>query len=372
MRVRSAALAAAALLALAAGPAFAQAQVPDAVRACALPAKVVWHHDPVLSLTGAVSYGSDRAAEDFVLAIMQGAAAWRGTADPETASRTIAELAAWAEAGALGSIVEVGADLSNTNSIYSLRRALIPLLMAWRDLAPAATRPDRQAIERWLDHLSDLADTDTGSRKSRGRSDAVSNRNNHSYMRATIDALRAGPAHDVGRAAKAAAIVQRAVAEMRPDGSLPLETARGDRALWYQRHALASLVFIAELLRPFGYDLYAPRPDGRSLHDAVEFLAAASETPSLVSEYAAANRNPKPGTSPDEQDLGFLQPRGHGRHYMAWFEIYQARFPDRETTRRLARLVRPSLEEARPMIDELAGGNTTCRIATGARVAVSR
>ena len=347
-------------------------EAPDAVRACALPAKVVWHHEPVLSLTGAVSYGSDRSAEDFVLTVMQGAAAWRGTADTEIAARTIAELSTWADAGALESVVEVGPDLSNTNSIYSLRRALIPLLVAWRDLAQTASPADRHKIERWLDRLADLEDTDTGNRKSRGRSDAVSNRNNHSYMRATVDALRASAAHDVARAAKAAAVVHRAVSEMRPDGSLPLETARGDRALWYQRHAVGSLVFIAELLRPFGYDLYASRPDGRSLHDAVEFLTSAIENPSIVSDYAAANRNPKPGTTPDEQDLGFLKPRDHGRHYMAWFELYQARFPDRETTRRLARLVRPSIEGARPLIDELAGGNTTCRIATGARVAVSR
>ena len=34
---------------------------------------------------------------------------------------------------------------------------------------------------------------------------------------------------------------------MRPDGSLPLETRRGARALWYQRHAIASLVVIAEI-----------------------------------------------------------------------------------------------------------------------------
>ena len=79
---------------------------------------------------------------------------------------------------------------------------------------------------------------------------------------------------------------------MRADGSLPLETARGARALWYQRHAIASLVAIAEIAAVQGYDLYALSADGRSLHQAVEFLARGLAEPALVLPYAAANEKP--------------------------------------------------------------------------------
>ena len=346
---------------------WAAPTVASDLRVCAPPPHMTWEFEPVHKLQGAESYGSDRSAEPFVLAIMQADAAWRGSADRAVADGAIKALARWADADALEDIEEVGEDRSNTNSIYSLRRALIPLLAAWADLAAVAPQPERDKVDHWLDRLMQLEDTDTGGRKGRGGPGAVSNRNNHAYMRATVDALWAVAAHDKGRAAKAADVVRSALAGMRPDGSLPLETARGARALWYQRHALASLVYIADLLQPLGYDLWAPRPDGHSLHDAVAFLAAASVDPSLVAPYAAADRNPKPGTDPSTQDLGFLEPRPHGRHYMAWFELYRARFPDSDITTRMARLIRPSLEAARPLIDELVGGNTSCRVVTGRR-----
>ena len=148
---------------------------------------------------------------------------------------------------------------------------------------------------------------------------------------------------------------------MRPDGSLPLETRRGARALWYQRHAIASLVVIAEIAALQGVDLYGYRVDGRDLHLGLRFLLDGIDDPSRVWPYAAAND--KPGPQPDyrHQDLGFLEPRGHGRHYMAWAEIYLARFPLRPESRRLTTLLtKPGF---RPMLDDYSGGDTTCMFA---------
>ena len=317
-------------------------------------------HVPVLELRGAESYGSDRAAEPFVLAVMQAAGAWRALADRAAAQAALDELRRWSEAGALERIVEVGEAQSNTNSVYSLRRVLAGLLGSWAALREAATPETRRAIEAWLTHLVTLQDTDTGSRSGRGGPGAVSNRNNHAYLRASVDALWARLAGDRERAVQAAAVVSHAVEAMRRDGSLPLETARGARALWYQRHAIASLVLAGEALAQLGHDVYAPRADGASLHDAIGFLVAATRDPSLVAGYAAADRNPRPGTQPDRQDLGFLRPRPHGRHYMAWVELYLRRFPSHPNAAPLAALVQPGLDAARPLIDEISGGNTSC------------
>ncbi|HYZ62180.1 MAG TPA: alginate lyase family protein [Acetobacteraceae bacterium] len=318
---------------------------------------------PVASLRGAESYGSDRAAEPFVLAVMEGAAAWHGLADRPSARATIAEMRRWAEAGALEQVVEVGSGQSNTNSVYSLRRALTGLLASWAVLGPAAeTGADRRTIEDWLARLVAVQDTDTGRRASRGSAQAVSNRNNHAYLRGGVEALWAVHTGDRALAARALATAREALDDMRADGSLPLETARGARALWYKRNAIASLVLIGEVLAPMGFDIWGARPDGRSLHDAVGFLVAASGDPALVAGYAAANRSPEPGTTPDRQDLGFLVPRGNHRHYMAWAEYYLRRFPKHPNAAPLAALVRPSLSAARPMIDEIVGGKASCLV----------
>ena len=63
------------------------------------------------------------------------------------------------------------------------------------------------------------------------------------------------------------------------------------------------------------------------------------------------------------QDLSFLFRRGHGRHYMAWVEIYLARFPERPESRRLLAVLARTEPSFRPMLDEYAGGDTTCLFA---------
>lgn len=346
--------------------ALSVAHAADDMRWCR-PTVPLYGYPPVLQMTGAEAYGSDRAAEPFVLAVMQAAAAWSGNKDEAAAKAIIEQMRRWAQPGALARTVEVGEDASNTNSIYSLRRALVALLAAWSDLSAAAAPSDRRAIDDWLAQLVARQDINTGGAKTRDVKPPVSNRNNHAYLRATVDALWAVKTNDARSYDRAVHTVQAALDGMRVDGSLPLETARGARALWYQRHAIASLVYIGEILAERGYDIWQPRGDGHTLHDAVTFLAAAVRDPAKVDQYAGENRNPKPGSDPSRQDLGFLEPRGNGRHYMAWVEYYRNRFPDRAAKAGLDELIRPSLEMARPLIDELAGGNTTCKFSSARR-----
>ena len=87
------------------------------------------------------------------------------------------------------------------------------------------------------------------------------------------------------------------------------------------------------------------------------------DNPDLVEAYAAADYKPGTAQDPEDQDLSFLEARGHGRHYMAWAELYMARFPDREESRRLLALLERKDPDFRPMIDDYSGGNTTCFVA---------
>jgi poly(beta-D-mannuronate) lyase len=343
-----------ALMLLAAVPARADSTV---AMACTRPAG---ERDlaPVIAVRGPAHKGTDRSIEPFALANMQAAAAWRGLRDEAAASRAVDGLVRWARSGALRDIVEAGDSQSNTNSIYSLRRALIAILGAWTDLrGSAAARAHAEEIERWLAGLVAAQDVMTGGAASRARGEATSNHNNHALLRATVAAQWAVLQARRETADSAWITARATLEEMRQDGSLPQETARGARALWYQRHALASLVYLAELLRPFGYDLWQPRSDGADLHRAVGFLLQAIDHPDGLAPYTGA-------AVAHEQDLGFLELRGNGRHYMAWAEFYRDRFPERDETKLLERLLPHIGEHGWPLIDDYVGGNATCRILT--------
>jgi poly(beta-D-mannuronate) lyase len=117
---------------------------------------------------------------------------------------------------------------------------------------------------------------------------------------------------------------------------------------------------MAEIASVQGIDLYGRSVDGKSLHDAVGFLVRAADEPELVLPYAQENQNA--GTSQDwrEQDLSFLQVRGHGRHYMAWAEPYRARFPQRSEAKALTALLDRWDPNFQPAIDDYSGGNMSC------------
>lgn len=345
------------LLLLAAGPVQGQSLVHDACR----PPAGNDDPAPILAVEGPAHKGTDRRIEPFALLEMEAAAAWRGRRDGEAADRAVGALVRWARAGALGEVVEAGAASSNTNSIYSLRRALIAILGAWMDLRHSpAGRAHAAEIEPWLARLVTLQDVTTGGEKSRARGEAMSNHNNHALLRATVAAQWAVLTGRSESADAAERTARATIASMRDDGSLPLEMARGSRALWYQRHALASLVYIGELLRPFGRDLWRPRADGADLHRAVAFLLDAMDEPGRLSAFTG-------DADGRRQDLGFLVPRGNGRHYMAWAELYRARFPGRDESRRLRALLPERGERGWPLLDDYVGGNATCRVLSSDR-----
>jgi poly(beta-D-mannuronate) lyase len=190
--------------------------------------------------------------------------------------------------------------------------------------------------------------------------DDLSSRNNHALLYASVIAAWANFANEPELMEEAGTIFKQTVAGMRNDGSLPLETQRGARALWYQRHAIASMIVIAEIATASGIDLYGYDKDGKNIHLAIRFLIDAVKDPRIVEKYARANVNPGPFQDYRIQDLGFMRPRGHGRHYMAWFEIYRSRFPESSEVLELARLLDLFSNDYRPMIDEYSGGNTSC------------
>lgn len=309
-------------------------------------------HRALTRLESPTDYGSDLRAEPYAHTVMRAAAAAWGNDDAEARRALIDLLDRWARGRALTKF-----DRRNESNFYAVERSLLPTLVAWglvRD-TPDVPPGDAERIASWLARVVHVRDRDT----------AIAEiddtwPNNHTYLTASVDMAWGALVGDDARFRNGIVAYRLAMEQLRADGSLPRETERGARALWYQRHAIASLVAIAEMAATQGYDLYAVDNDGRDIHLAIRFLLAAVEDQMLVWPYARANVNPGPFLNWRAQDLGFMVRRGHGRHYMAWAEPYMRRFPDRPETATLRRMLAELDPEFRPMTDDYSGGDTTC------------
>ncbi|MCB1884157.1 MAG: alginate lyase family protein [Geminicoccaceae bacterium] len=296
--------------------------------------------------------GGGQPGDTLARTLMEAGGAYLGRGDAGAREAILGNLDRWARGDALAGVK--GGD--RVNAYYNLDRTLLPVIIAFwlvrDDPEAGASRVER--IGDWLDdrvrwRLDDLQD-DLGD---------VSSRNNHRYLHDSVTMAWGALTGDPDLVAAGVESLDIALAQMRPDGSLPLETDRGRLALYYQRHAVGSLVTIAEMGAVQGLDLWSRTNDaGQTLHDAVRFLVAGIEDPGVVRPYTDAG-----------QDLSFLGWRGHGRHYMAWAEAYLARFAGSPLAGRLERALFGRGGAERPLVDDYAGGMTTCFYADPARVA---
>ncbi len=122
--------------------------------------------------------------------------------------------------------------------------------------------------------------------------------------------------------------------EIQKDGSLPLEMARGKRALQYHIFALEPLIMIAETAFRNGenfYDLH----DG-ALHKLVKRTFEGIDDPSWFKEKSGYT-----------QDFVADMEKEH----FSWVEVYNSRFPNRP--------MGTWLEMRRPIISRRTGGNMT-------------
>ncbi|MEQ8710491.1 MAG: alginate lyase family protein [Rhodospirillales bacterium] len=114
---------------------------------------------------------------------------------------------------------------------------------------------------------------------------------------------------------------------MREDGSMPIETRRGARAVFYQGRILNALASIAVMADVQGIDLWSQSPGGSStIHNAVRFMLKAVDDPSVVFPYARENVAPGPDKNWENPYLG--SPDGA----LAWMIPYMHRFPDHPNT----------------------------------------
>ena len=288
--------------------------------------------------------GADsQPAEGLALTLMRAAATTLAYGQPAARRIMLKTLRRFARKNALSRLQQP----ITTSSYYNLDRTLLPIITSYgmvRD-DPMLEPEERARIDEWLDGLIRMRGPDRVVDETR-----ISSNNNHRYLRASVTMAWGAVAGDRDLYREGIRRYHIALEQMRDDGSLPLETARGGLALFYQRHAIASLVTIAEIAAVQGLDLYERTSiEGRSLHDMIAFLARGVKEPEVMERYAA-----------EPQDMRFLVERGHGRHYMAWLDIYEARFPDAQAVSMLRAAMDDAGSTSEPHLDDYSGAMTSC------------
>lgn len=286
-------------------------------------------------------------AEPFILEVMSLSAAIWGNQDKNSTKHFTDMLLLWENNKNLTSL-----EGDIYNSTYFTSRAALPLISSYSLLRPEIDQPQRIIIEQWLKDIVSNLDIEPG----------YAGENNHRYLRDSVHMAYGALKGDSREFQIGINGYANALKQARPDGGFPHELRRGFRAIFYQRHAIASLVTMAEIAALQGYDLYGLKVGEVDLHKSITFMLRAIDTPEIVFSDAAYNLAIPKTASYRNQDVSFLGRRGHGRHYMAWILPYMSRFPNHENSVKLRALVLDGTQP-HPMIDELSGGNMSCLFA---------
>ena len=263
---------------------------------------------------------------DFVAEVTALADGWMVSrpADTRYAERAGDALAAWADGGALLGAV-------NRQGAYEREWTLGSLALAYLKIREAAGVPAARhaVIQRWLCAIA------TAVRPPYERMDRDSSSNNHAYWTGLAVAAAGVACQDRGHFDWGLARARLGLAQVNPDGLLPLEMARARLALHYHVFALAPLVMLAELGAANGVPLYDEHE--RALRRLADRVIAGLADPTIFERLTGF---------PQEQLTD--PPR---KADLAWAEPYFARFRDPRLT--------PWLTAARPLRDVRLGGDLT-------------
>lgn len=321
-------------------------QAYQAIRSDCLAQNVEWDDkapSPIKGLKSTEGYGSDNRPEELTWYVMvNGGRALAG--DTKAAKDLHQTLLKWAKAGAF-----LDSDAEH-DTYYALKRYMIPLVINYAIIAESLPAQDKQLIDQWMDKVIRPLDK---------KFDGDVDHNNHRYL--ADSTLMAWGAYrgdekliEIGRNG-----FLKALKAAKPNGALPLETRRGKRAVWYMRHALSSLVTIAEIDRQLGGSLYQTSVEGKTLATIVNYFVSAHRSPITILPDAAQNYIPGHKFDYLQQDTDYMRRRGHDRHYMAFAEAYINQ-PTLAAQRLRLLMQQEQAFAQRPMIDEFVGGNGSC------------
>jgi poly(beta-D-mannuronate) lyase len=256
--------------------------------------------------------------KDLGQRVVDAADAYRTTGSRKAAECAIRHMDAGAKDG-----VFTG-KMSSNQAYYVQGWVIGAIAIAYLKVRDSGLISSEQAHEilPWIEKVVQQTMDYYDARRQKGTGDAE---NNHLYW-AGVEISAAGIAADDRKLFDWGMDAYRVgVAQIEPDGSLPLEMRRGQRALHYHLYAVAPLVYLAEFGEDNGLNLYAEH------NYALKKLVALS-TQGLVDnsffEKTAGIAQDTPKGPPTAEEI-------------SWAEIYVSRFPDPAISKLLARA--PSL-----------------------------
>lgn len=182
--------------------------------------------------------------------------------------------------------------------------------------AHLATPEQAKEIAGWLVSMGEQTKSYFDPRRAKGTSDA---RNNHLYWGGVELAAIGVAANNRADFDWAIGTYDAGVNQIRPDGTLPLEMARGQRALHYHLYALAPLVMLAEFGEANGLDLYA-RNHG-ALHRLVNISITGLSDPTPFVKATGVQQEVPKSVSGDQ---------------IGWAPPYVQRFPNPQLSKLIA------------------------------------
>ena len=126
-----------------------------------------------------------------------------------------------------------------------------------------------------------------------------------------------------------------AIKFQRKDGSMPIETRRGGRAMFYQGRAMTALTTIAIIAENQGYNIWDYDHKGKNFHNIVKFFIDFTENNEIVFKYAKEMKAPGPAKDYKRQDLD-----GSSSSHWGWLSAYATRFPNHENIKRIEEWVK--------------------------------
>jgi poly(beta-D-mannuronate) lyase len=211
-------------------------------------------------------------------------------------------------------------SMSSNQAYYVQGWSVGALSVTWLKVrgAEPGTAEERALVTNWLQRVAGSTKDYFTARALKNTSDGV---NNHFYW-AGFAVMAAGVAADNREYFDwGVSTYDVALSQIQPDGTLPLEMARGQKALHYHLFALAPLVTMAEFGAANGIDLY-----GRD-KDALSRLIVRSVAGLADNQYFAT----KAGVAQDTPAKGKLSGGD-----ILWLKPYLRRHPNAEMSRMLA------------------------------------
>jgi poly(beta-D-mannuronate) lyase len=264
--------------------------------------------DPTHSIIDPVRQAAYRKSSDGVknvgLAIVKAADDYRTTGSRGAAQCAMTQILTLAQEHALAG------KMSSNQAYYVQGWVVGAIAIAYLKIREAdlATAQQTETIAQWLQSVGDQTKDYYDAHKKTGNGDSG---NNHLYW-AGVELAAIGVASNNRKDFDwAMAAYDNGVEQIQPDGSLPLEMARGGRALHYHLYALAPLVLIAEFGEANHLDLYA-HANG-AIHRLVNFSIAGIKDPTSFTKATGVQQEIPKMVSGDQ---------------IGWAPPYGKRFPD--------------------------------------------